>query len=567
MSSELTTTTTTTTTAVTAEVDTSVDAGLVRVLKLRDLSHQSIGSYVKLCGWVYATRAQGAGTLVFVDLGDGTTVVPVRCVAHQPPEGDVDPAAGVDGAIELAYGSFELDDPSISADEMEYTPLTFDQMCESAHLSLGCSVMVKGYVAEPPTGTTQEFEVKILSLCVIGGVMDPSLYPIQKSILKKPMALRPHYHTRFRAPLIQQIMRIRSEALFGVHEFFHEEGVPLLDPSIMTSSDCEGAGEVFKVSPQFFSSAAIARMEGRDDSACADDHEVGLTVSSQLPLEAIAMGTGSVYTCQKSFRAETSDTSKHLAEFLHIEFERYFITRDDLLTFTERFVKYLIRVVPERCGQQYDFFDDKKRAPEQFHGRRDFLASLLDKPFVRIKHADAIELMQQDIRDKVKHIGPSGKEVRLKFKVYPRQGEDLGSEHEKYLVEKFGTFVFVTHWPLAIKSFYMKQLDDGTCESFDLLAPLVGELFGGSMREWRHDLLVAEMLKRDMEHTETPIEGTDEVKIDFGPLQWFVDVRKDGTAPHGGWGMGFDRLVMFLTGASSVRDVVPYPVYYGHCPY
>jgi len=279
---------------------------------------------------------------------------------------------------------------------------------------------------------------------------------------------------------------------------------------------------------------------------------VGLTVSSQLPLEAIAMGTGSVYTCQKSFRAEKSDTNKHLAEFLHVEFEQYFITLDDLLDQAERFVKYVVKTVIGRCEAQYDFLDGKATAPPEFHGHRAYLLSLLDKPFVRIKHADAVDAMLQDLRDKVKTIGPSGKEVKLKFKEKPQHGQDLASEHEKYLVQKYGTFTFVTHWPSDIKSFYMKQVGDGTCESFDLLAPLAGELFGGSMREWRRGVLEEQMAQRKME---------------VGPLQWFIDLRGDGTAPHGGWGMGFDRLVMFLTGAASVRDVVPYPVYYGHCPY
>jgi asparaginyl-tRNA synthetase len=537
---------------------------VTRVERLADLSPESVGTYVKLSGWIYSTRAQGGGTLVFVDLGDGATVTPIRCVAHLPT--DVEAGCGVYPSRDLEYGKLKIIDPIPSSDQDSYEHLTFDEMCQTSCLSIGCSVMIYGYIAEPPAGTTQTFEVKMLSLFVIGGVADPGKYPIQKSILKKPVSLRPHYHDRFRAQLIQVYMMLRAEALFAVHDFFHREKVPCLDPSIMTSSDCEGAGEVFKVSPQFFSSGAIAEMDGRDSSACDPWHEVGLTVSSQLPLEAIAMGTGSVYTCQKSFRAEKSDTIKHLAEFLHVEFERYFITLDGLLAFTEHFVKFLIRATLKSGAVQYDFLESKL-APPEHHGHRQFLESLLEKPFVRIKHADAIDMMQEDLRDKVKVIGASGKEVRLKFKVYPRQGEDLGSEHEKYLVEKFGTFVFVTHWPSAIKSFYMKQVGDGTCESFDLLAPLVGELFGGSMREWRYDVLVDEMIRRDMERTETPIAGTDEVDIDFGPLQWFVDVRKDGTAPHGGWGMGFDRLVMFLAGAPSVRDVVPYPVYYGHCPY
>jgi len=280
--------------------------------------------------------------------------------------------------------------------------------------------------------------------------------------------------------------------------------------------------------------------------------DVGLTVSSQLPLEAMAMGTGAVYTCQKSFRAEKSDTNKHLAEFLHVEYEQYFLTLEELTSQAERFVKHVIGKVLDVCQPQYRFLSQKHAAPAEFHGHADYLRSLLDKPFVRIKHADAIALMLQDLKDKVQTTNDQGKQVRLKFKVLPKQGEDLGSEHEKYLVKKFGTFVFVTHWPSDIKSFYMKQVGDGTCESFDLLAPLVGELFGGSMREWRYDVLMERMQAKQME---------------IGPLQWYVDLRLDGTAPHGGWGMGFDRLVMFLTNVSSVRDIVPYPVYYTHCPY
>lgn len=280
--------------------------------------------------------------------------------------------------------------------------------------------------------------------------------------------------------------------------------------------------------------------------------EVGLTVSSQLPLEAIAMGTGSVYTCQKSFRAEKSDTNKHLAEFLHVEFEQYFLTLDQLMDQAERFVKHVVRTTIHRCEAQYAWLNQKHAAPPECYGHAEYLQSLLDRPFIRIKHSDAIDVMLQDLKEKVQVPNEKGQLVKLKFNTLPKQGEDLGAEHEKYLVHKFGTFVFVTHWPSAIKSFYMKQVGNGTCESFDLLAPLVGELFGGSMREWRYDVLLEEMNKKQM---------------DIGGLQWFVDLRKDGTAPHGGWGMGFDRLVMFLTKTSSVRDIVPYPVFYGHCPY
>lgn len=547
---------------------------IVRIPKLAALTEADIGKYVKLHGWVYSVRIGGAGSLCFVDVGDGTTVAPIRCLASNAED------AGSYAYKGTGVASLLTD---ANNDEAYYSRLSFDEMCTASSLCLGCSVMILGYVAAPPEGTTQSLEVKILELFVMGGVADPNAYPIQKSILKKPLALRGHPHARFRAPLLQQLMLIRAQALFAVHEFFHNEGVPLLDPNIMTANDCEGAGEVFKISPQMFGKLEaeeptkkktktkkkmggdeaepeeeekLVSEEAKEEESPPKDEEksaeVGLTVSSQLPLEAIAMGTGSVYTCQKSFRAEKSDTNKHLAEFLHVEYEEYFITLDDLVDQAERFVKHVVTTVLDRCQPQYTFLNQKHAAPPEFHGHAEYLRSLLDKPFVRIRHADAIDIMIQDLKDKVQVTNDQGKTARLKFKEMPKQGEDLGSEHEKYLVQKFGTFVFVTHWPSAIKSFYMKQVGDGTCESFDLLAPLVGELFGGSMREWRYDVLENMMKAKSM---------------DMAPLQWFVDLRKDGTAPHGGWGMGFDRLVMFLTNSASVRDIVPYPVYYGHCPY
>jgi asparaginyl-tRNA synthetase len=566
-----------------------------RVAKLSELSKEMIAStkMVQIHGWIYSIRTQGAGTLVFLDINDGSSVAPVRCLAEKKV------TASSDGVAETTTKESFLYDDSTSTvqygynvknvleiiDVTEYKKLTFDELTQTNFCSIGCSVMILGYVTEPPPNTTQPFEIKVRNLYVIGGVADPIRYPIQKSILKKPVALRSYYHARFRAPIIQQIMQIRSQALFAIHEFFHLESVPCLDPNIMTSSDCEGAGEVFKVFPQFFgtnvpmvkedsmtpppltitkasdpSEVKEVALETRSDenvaavvdAAVCGGSEVGLTVSSQLPLEAMAMGTGAVYTCQKSFRAEKSDTNKHLAEFLHVEYEAYFITLTDLMDQAERYLKHVIRTVLERCKEQYAFLSHRTTGPEEFHGHAEYLGSLLEKPFVRIKHADAVDILLQDARDKVTVMNAQNKPVKLKFKIKPAHGEDLGSEHEKYLVQKFGTFVFVTHWPSAIKSFYMKQVGDGTCESFDLLAPIVGELFGGSMREWRLKELEAMMNSKSM---------------DFTPLQWFVDLRKDGTAPHGGWGMGFDRLVMFLVNANSVRDVVPYPVYYGHCPY
>jgi asparaginyl-tRNA synthetase len=534
-----------------------------RLSRLSEWHTVPFDSYVKSYGWIYGLRTQGAGTLVFLDINDGSMVTPTRCVAAviaatttMTTNNEESEPKEVDSNV-LYYGTT----PSSSSLETEeeelkdYTHLSFDQLMESSQLSLGCSIVLYGKLVRPPVaGTTQQYEIQVSAVHRIGGVIDASKYPIQKSILKKPLALRSLYHARFRAPLIQQLMQIRSQTLFAIHEFFHKEQVPLLDPNIFTASDCEGAGEIFKITPQFFSSSTTTTLTSSTTTTTTTDPttEVGLTVSSQLPLEAISMGTGAVYTCQKSFRAEKSDTNKHLAEFLHIEYEQYFINFEQLLDQAERYVKTVMRTVLERCAPQYHFLNQNHLAPAEFHGHDQALRQFLEKPFVRIKHADAIALMQQDLRDKVKYINEEGKQVKLKFKEKPEFGHDLGSEHEKYLVQKFQTFVFVTHWPSNIKSFYMKQVGDGTCESFDLLAPHVGELFGGSMREWRYDVLSSVMQERNM---------------DFRPLQWFVDLRRDGTAPHGGWGMGFDRFVMFLTNAASVRDVVPYPVYYGHCPY
>eukprot|EP00475_Leptophrys_vorax_P040038 TRINITY_DN7359_c0_g2_i2.p2 TRINITY_DN7359_c0_g2~~TRINITY_DN7359_c0_g2_i2.p2 ORF type:complete len:344 (-),score=101.04 TRINITY_DN7359_c0_g2_i2:1520-2551(-) len=341
-----------------------------------------------------------------------------------------------------------------------------------------------------------------------------------------------------------------------------EHNVQKLDPNIITMSDCEGAGETFRISPLMFS---------KDPQG--EPIPVGLTVSSQLPLESGICGLKQVYTAQKSFRAEKSDTLKHLAEFFHIEYEGAFLTLSKLLDFTENFVKSVTKYTFSRCKEDFDFIESKL-APSDISPSRPLLEELLDKPFARIKHCEAIELIQKIVKDKMQLPDDQGKLKRVKLDKLPKEGEDLGSEHEKLLVryfgwmqsseeekevklkagKEFGAFVFLTHWPLKIKSFYMKQCDDGSgeTESFDLLAPRVGEMFGGSMREWRFEKLDAEVKRRGM---------------DVSPIQWFLDLRKSGSQPHGGWGMGFARFVTLLTGAPSVRDTVFLPVYFTHCPY
>lgn len=507
-------------------------------------------------GWVRRIRSGGGGTIVFLDLYDGTRVGSLNCVIN---EADMVAAA----AKYEAEASASSDPPT--QDELTercFRTLSFEQLGQTAHLSLGCAVAVDGKMALSPPNATQDFELQADRVRLVGSVADPINYPIQKGTEKKMTSLRQLPFYRFRSQVMQSVFRIRSKLALGVHLFMDQEDVQLTDPNIMTVSDCEGAGETFSIAPNFFSTDS----EGNNLS-------VGLTVSSQLPLEATILGFRQVYTCQKSFRAEKSDTNKHLAEFLHVEYEGAFLTMDGLIDQAERFVKFVIGYAHDRCKEDFAFLESRMR-PSDLNPSRSLLTECLDRPFVRIKHRDAIDLIRKLVKDKVKLPDDNGKLKRVKVKELPGYEDDLGSEHEKLLVQYFGymavpedqreahveagsevgAFVFVTHWPLKIKSFYMAQADDGSgeCLSFDLLCPRVGELFGGSMREWRREQLDAEVERRGM---------------DVSPIQWFLDLRQSGSQPHGGWGMGFDRLCMLVCGTQSVRDVVPFPVYYGHCPY
>ncbi|VBB17862.1 hypothetical protein YASMINEVIRUS_325 [Yasminevirus sp. GU-2018] len=501
-------------------------------------------------GWILRTRVGGGGRLAFIDIYDGTCVGALMGIASD------------DYYVGEAYQPSPDSLKHELTDSESFKTLSFEQLVMAEHLSDGCAVVIDGVLVKPPPSATQTFEFQIHRLRKIGGVEDPMTYPIQKSSVKQLATLRQYPFMRIRAQALQSIFRICSKAELGVHMFMDEEGVEKLDPNIITMSDCEGAGETFKIAPLMFSRDA----EGKEIP-------VGLTVSSQLPLESGITGLKQVYTAQKSFRAEKSDTIKHLAEFFHVEYEGAFITLKDLMDFTERFVKAVIKYVHKRCKADFDFLESKF-APTDVRPTRELLEMLVDRPFIRIKHCDAVKLIHKIVREKMELPDDDGKMKRVKLDKLPKEGEDVSSEHEKLLVKyfgwtmlteeeraerlaqkkEFGAFVFLTHWPLKIKSFYMKQCDDesGECESFDLLAPRVGEMFGGSMREWRFEKLDTEVKRRGM---------------DLRPIQWFIDLRKSGSMPHGGWGMGFARFCCLLTGAPSVRDTVFLPVYYGHCPY
>jgi asparaginyl-tRNA synthetase len=508
--------------------------------------------FTKFYGWVRRIRVGGGGSLIFIDLYDGTRVGAMMCIASPD---------YYQGTNFVATNSgLSLSDELTDCENFKI--LSFEQLARSEYLSDGCAVVVDGQIVLSPSNTSQLFELQVHRVRVIGGVVDPATYSIQKSTERQIVSLRKLPFMRFRSQVTQSIFRICSKLELAIHMWMDQEHVEKIDPNIITMSDCEGAGETFTVSPAIFSKDA----EG-------NDIQVGLTVSSQLPLEAAITGFRAVYTVQKSFRAEKSDTAKHLAEFVHVEFEQAFTTLPDLMEWTERFVKWIINWACMKCADDLDFLESKF-APQDVKASRKLLTEWLKYRFVRIKHCHAIKLIRELVTGKTMLPDDNGKMKRVKVTQIPGPEEDLGSEHEKLLVRYFGwiavpeeeresklktgyvfdAFVFVTHWPLKVKSFYMKQCPDnsGECESFDLLAPRVGELFGGSMREWRFQVLCDEMKRRAM---------------DPGPLEWFLDLRKSGSMPHGGWGMGFARLCMLVTGVPSVRDVVPFPVYYTHCPY
>lgn len=468
---------------------------------------------VYINGFIRRIRSGNNGNMVFIDIFDGTTINELKCIAF----------------IENYNNNTLYND--------NYILLTYEQLLNTAQLSSGCSVCVYGQLLESPSNTTQKYELQITHLLRINNVHNHIEFPIQKSNQKNLIALRSHPFMRVQTQITQALFRIRSKILFNIHKFFNDNNIPCLDPNILTANDCEGAGEAFIVSPSIF---------GKDNNE--QDIQVGLTVSSQLPLEALAIGFNSVYTCQKSFRAEKSNTNKHLAEFLHIEYEQYFTDIYQLLDFTQKFIKYIIKNTLNDCQKEYEFLSSKM-SPDECKNTYDMLTKLVEKDWKYITYEDAITTIQNDLKNKIQHNGK-----RLKMQVFPKIGEDLATEHEKYLVEKYDTFVAVTHWNAHIKSFYMMKNKDNNelCDNFDILAPYVGELFGGSMREWNYDKLKEEMDNRNM---------------NINTLNWYLELRKNGGAPHGGWGMGFERLVMLMTGVSSVRDITCFPVYYNHCPY
>ncbi|WP_395642460.1 asparagine--tRNA ligase [Rudaea sp.] len=442
------------------------------------------GSEVTVRGWVRTRRDSKAG-LSFVNVSDGSCFDPIQVVAPNTLTNYAD---------------------------------------EIARLTAGCAVLATGTLV-PSQGKGQAFEIQATKVDVVGWVEDPETYPIQPKAHTMEY-LREVAHLRPRTNTFGAVTRVRDCLAKAVHRYFHERGFFWINTPIITASDAEGAGQMFRVS-----TLDMANLP-RDDKGAIDWHkdffgkETYLTVSGQLNVEAYCLSMSKVYTFGPTFRAENSNTARHLAEFWMIEPEIAFADLDDDATLAEDFLKYLFRAVLDERMDDMKFF-----AERQDKDAITRLEALVNAPFERIDYTEAVKILQN---------------AKQKFDYPVAWGSDLQTEHERYLTEKHvGRPVVVMNYPEKIKAFYMRLNDDGkTVAAMDVLAPGIGEIIGGSQREERLDVLDARMRQ---------------FKLDPAHYQWYRDFRRYGTVPHAGFGLGFERLVVYVCGLANIRDAIPYP--------
>ncbi len=408
-------------------------------------------------------------------------------------------------------------------------------------VATGAALHIKGLlVASQGRGQTVEIQVTDL---MVHGTADPETYPIQPK--KHSMEfLREQAHLRIRTNTFAAVMRVRSTLSFAIHHYFQNNGFYYMHAPIITGSDAEGAGEMFRVSTLDPKNPPLTEKGEVNYKEDFFGKETNLTVSGQLEAEAYAMGLGKVYTFGPTFRAENSNTSRHLAEFWMIEPEMAFFDLNDNMDLAEDFIKSVLSYVVSHCQDDLEFLekrllDEEKTKPQAERSElslMDKLRFVIDNKFIRLTYTEAIDILKNSKPNKKK-----------KFQ-YPIEewGADLQSEHERYLVEKhFKCPVILFDYPAKIKAFYMRLNEDGTTvRAMDILFPGIGEIVGGSQREERLDVLL------------------DKIKalgIDEKELWWYLDLRKYGTAIHSGFGLGFERLVQFATGMGNIRDVIPFP--------
>ncbi|MGY6555925.1 MAG: asparagine--tRNA ligase [Wenzhouxiangella sp.] len=391
-------------------------------------------------------------------------------------------------------------------------------------LTSGASVRCRGVVVESQ-GRGQSLEVKAIELEIPGLVEDPDTYPIQPKQHSYEF-LRSVAHLRPRTNTFGAVTRVRHAAARAIHEFFDQNGYFWVNTPIITASDAEGAGQMFRVSTLDLMNLPRTDQGQVDFKDDFFGRETFLTVSGQLNVEAFCLAMSKVYTFGPTFRAENSNTARHLAEFWMVEPEVAFADLNDLATLAEDFLKFVFARVLERCPDDMAFFAE--RVEPQAISR---LESLVDTDFVRMDYAEAVDILKA-----------CGK--RFEFK--PEWGVDLQTEHERFLTEQHCKApVVVMNYPDEIKAFYMRLNDDGrTVAAMDVLAPGIGEIIGGSQREERLDVLKRRMAQHE---------------LDEQTYSWFLDLRRYGSVPHAGFGLGFERLLNYITGLPNIRDVIPYP--------
>jgi len=414
------------------------------------------------------------------------------------------------------FGFIDLNDGTIfDSIQVVYEAETLENFKEVSKFRVGSSIIVKGKVVLTPE-MKQAFELKASKITLEGDSLDD--YPIQPKRHSREF-LRENAHLRVRTNLFNAVFRVRSVVSFSIHKFFQEQGFIYLHAPIITASDAEGAGEMFQVT---------TLGDKKPEENHANDFfgkKSNLSVSGQLQAEAYALAYKNVYTFGPTFRAENSNTPRHAAEFWMIEPEIAFADLNDDMALAEAMVKYIIKDLFETCMTELKFFD-------QFveKGLIDKLSKVLESKFARVTHKEAIDILFAHSKE---------------FEVKPEQGKDLSTEHEKFLTRFFNGPVFVTDWPKEIKAFYMRLNDDReTVAAMDLLVPGAGELMGGSQREERLDYLQKRIK---------------EMNIDDKDLWWYLDLRKYGGCKHAGFGMGLERMIMYVTGIDNIRDVLPFP--------
>ncbi len=421
------------------------------------------------------------------------------------------------------FGFIELNDGSCFNNlQVVFEQSVIENFDEIAKLNVGSAICVTGVVVETPQNK-QPFEIKAKEI-VVEGKSTPD-YPLQKKRHSVEF-LREIAHLRPRTNLISAVMRVRSVTAFALHKFFNENNFVYVHTPLITGSDCEGAGEMFKVTTFDLDNVARNDQGKIDYKQDFFGKQTSLTVSGQLNVETYAMAFGKVYTFGPTFRAEVSNTPRHAAEFWMIEPEIAFAELSDCMDLAENMTKYVINYVLENCSSEIAFFNQfvDKTLVER-------LTKLANAKFHRISYTKAVELLE-------KH--------NDEFEFPISWGVALQTEHEKYLTEKlFDGPVFVTDYPQAVKAFYMRLNDDGkTVAAVDMLVPGIGELIGGSQREERLEVLLDNIKKYNLNEED---------------YWWYIDLRKYGGTKHGGYGIGFERLIMFLTGVTNIRDVIPFP--------